>query len=238
MQIYRWCIAFFLIYFFALQPGIAQITSLNQYGLPVISNVKIYIQEIQQDSNSNLIELKSLSPTIEYDLKYATTDNFMHCKIYSSGTYTFLRLPAAKALAEVQTSLKQHGLGLKIWDAYRPYSVTEEFWAAVKDERYAANPAKGSAHNRGIAVDVTLTDLKSGRELPMPTGFDNFSDTANYHFTSLPEDILRNRQLLKETMETHGFKSFDSEWWHFSWGDADKFELLDLDFEAIVRTQN
>jgi D-alanyl-D-alanine dipeptidase len=231
----RLYIIFVLIHFWSPSPGIAQTASPNKYGLPVISNVKTYVHEIQRDSNCKLIELKSLIPTIEYDLKYATTDNFMHRKIYSSDEYTFLRLPAAKALLEVQTVLKQEGVGLKIWDAYRPYSVTEKFWEAVKDERYAANPAKGSGHNRGIAVDVTLIDLKSGRELAMPTGFDNFSDSAHFSFTSLPEDVLRNRQLLKETMETYGFKSFDSEWWHYSWGDAFKFELMDLDFRAVIK---
>ncbi len=126
------------------------------------------------------------------------------------------------ALQKVQKELNQSGWGLKIFDAYRPYSVTVKFWELVKDERYVANPSKGSGHNRGITVDLTIINLKTRLELNMGTGFDNFSDTAHHSFTNLSEDILQNRILLKTTMEKYGFKAYNEEWWHYSLADANK----------------
>lgn len=154
--------------------------------------------------------------------------------MYPAGTSrTFLREPAASALQKVQQELAGKGLGIKIYDAYRPYSVTVRFWELVKDERYVANPAKGSGHNRGIAVDLTLIYLHTGAEMDMGTGFDNFSDTAHHAFTGLPEEILQNRKLLRATMEKYGFKALETEWWHYSLPDAVKFELLDIKFKRI-----
>jgi len=142
---------------------------------------------------------------------------------------TYLRLPAAKALLKVQQELNKKGLGLKIFDAYRPYSVTKKFWELVHDERYVANPKKGSGHNRGIAVDLTIIDLKTDKELNMGTGFDNFTDSAHQDFAALPKDVLANRQMLKETVEKYGFNLLATEWWHYSWPNPEKFEILDLD---------
>src|ERR1043166_7586618 len=120
-----------------------------------------------------MIELKSLMPNIVYDLRYATTNNFMHRLMYPANTRnTFMRQPAVAALQKVQAELNRKGMGLKIFDAYRPYAVTVKFWELVKDERYVANPSKGSGHNRGIAVDLTIIYLDSGKELDMGTGFD------------------------------------------------------------------
>jgi D-alanyl-D-alanine dipeptidase len=106
-------------------------------------------------------------------------------------------------------------------------------WEEIKDARYVADPAKGSGHNRGVAVDLTLVDIVSKKELPMGTGFDNFSDTAHTDFTGLPDDVVKNRMILKSTMEKYGFISLDTEWWHFSLPDASSFELLNLGFEEL-----
>ena len=124
-------------------------------------------------------------------------------------------------------------LGLKIFDGYRPYSVTEKMWEPIKDDRYVADPKKGSGHNRGIAVDLTVINLKTKEELPMGTGFDNFSDTAHQTFKALPEQILQNRNLLKDAMEKYGFKSLETEWWHYSLPNAKYFEILDLGFKKL-----
>ena len=121
-------------------------------------------------------------------------------------------------------------MGLKIFDAYRPYGITEKIWAAVKDERYAANPASGSGHNRGIAVDLTIADIKTRQELNMGTGFDNFTDSAHHNFAQLPAEVLANRLLLKSTMEKYGFVAFDTEWWHYSLPDPKQYSLMNLDF--------
>jgi len=127
------------------------------------------------------------------------------------------------------------GYGLKIYDAYRPYSVTKKFWDLVHDERYVANPAKGSGHNRGIAADLTIIDLKTKKELKMPTGFDNFTDSAHHDFVNLPGDILKNRKLLKETMEKYGFLEFATEWWHYSLPEPEKYDVLDLSFGELKK---
>ena len=200
----------------------------------VTENWKIYKQQVETDPDKRMVELKTVIPGVVYDLRYASTNNFMQRRMYPRNTrLTFLRAPAATALAEVQKELNEKGLGLKIFDAYRPYSVTVAFWELVKDERYVANPAKGSGHNRGVAVDLTIIQLKTGEELDMGTGFDNFTDTAHHGYSKLPETVLQNRLLLKSLMEKNGFQALDSEWWHYYLKDWNKFELLDLDFKKL-----
>ena len=108
-------------------------------------------------------------------------------------------------------------------------------WELVKDERYTANPAKGSGHNRGIAADLTIIDLKTGKELDMGTGFDNFTDSAHHVFKNLPEQVLNNRHLLKSTMEKYGFKAFDTEWWHYFWVDGKEYEVMNLTFKQLKK---
>jgi D-alanyl-D-alanine dipeptidase len=186
-------------------------------GLQVIDNKELFLKTVQADSNKAMVSLKSLIPSAGMELRYATKDNFMHRRMYCGKTKdTYLRLPAAKALLLVQKELNTKGYGIKIFDAYRPYSVTEKFWELVRDERYVADPKKGSGHNRGIAVDLTIIDLKTKKELNMGTGFDNFTDSAHHDFTALPVIVLGNRKLLKETMGKFGFKLFETEWWHYS----------------------
>ncbi len=203
---------------------------------PVTDKWDDYQKQVKKDSTKKMAELKQVVPGISYDLRYATVNNFMKRLMYPAGTTTaFLRLPAARALQKVQQQLKQKGLGLKVFDAYRPYAVTVRFWELVKDEQYVANPSKGSGHNRGIAIDVTIINLKTAKELNMGTGFDNFTDSAHHSFTRLPEKILQNRLLLKSVMENHGFKSYSKEWWHYSWPDAGKFEILDIEFKKLKK---
>ena len=202
----------------------------------VTSDTDKYVKQVKEDSLKKMVELKSVISGIIYDLRYATENNFMHRKMYPANTNkTFLRLPVAKALANVQKELGTNQLGLKIFDAYRPYSVTVKFWELVKDERYVANPAKGSGHNRGIAVDLTIFDYRNNRELDMGTGFDNFSDTAHWKFTNLDEQVLKNRNFLKTIMEKNGFIALDTEWWHFYWPNAGHFEVLDIPFKKLAK---
>jgi len=201
--------------------------------LKVVNKYKNYKKQLKNDSSKKMIELKTIVPGIQYDLRYATPNNFMHEQLYKKGDETFLRLPVAKALVKVQEELTQKGLGLIIWDAYRPYRVTVKMWELIKDDRYVADPKKGSGHNRGIAVDLTIINKSNGKELNMGTGFDDFSDTAHQTFTNLPEEILQNRLLLKNTMEKYGFIALPTEWWHFYWSRANDFELLDIDFKKF-----
>lgn len=180
-----------------------------------------------------MTELHSLMPGIVYDLRYSTTNNFTGKKLYNQDKYTFLRRPVAEALKKVLEELKQLGYGLKVFDAYRPYSATKKMWELIKDERYVANPAKGSGHNRGISVDLTLIHLSTGNDVNMGTGFDNFTDTAHHAFTHLPDSVLRHRKLLRQTMEKHGFRALETEWWHYSWPNTKAYDVMDLDFRKL-----
>lgn len=209
----------------------------NSYTRPPLTNkYSAYKKQVAGDSTKKMIELKSVIPGLVYDLRYASLNNFMKRLMYPANTsITFLRLPAATALQKVQAILKEKGLGLKIYDSYRPWSVTAKFWDLVHDDRYVANPSKGSGHNRGIAVDLTIINLKNGNELNMGTGFDNFTDTAHHAFTNLPEVVLQNRFLLKSTMEKFGFSAYENEWWHYSWPGSAKFEILDIGFKKMKK---
>lgn len=194
-----------------------------------------YKRGVRQFPYLEMVELKSRIPSVIYDLRYACENNFMQRLMYPAGTVTtFLRQPAADSLLKVQEELKKSGLGLKIFDAYRPYSVSKLFWDLVKDERYVANPAKGSNHNRGTAVDLTLIDLRSGKELDMGTGFDNFSDTAHHTFKQLPQQVLYNREKLKTIMSKFGFAPLSTEWWHYTYQSTMPFNILDISFRKLA----
>jgi D-alanyl-D-alanine dipeptidase len=172
-----------------------------------------------------LIKLRSVAPSIRVDLRYATPNNFTGKTLYEFSEVWFCE-PTAHRLARAQTRLEKQGLGLKIWDGYRPLSVQKILWEKVPDDRYVANPKTGSRHNRGASVDVTLVD-KNGIELPMPTGFDEFGEKAHRDFEDLPAPILKNRQTLEEAMEAEGFIGLPTEWWHFDDPDWRNFALRD-----------
>lgn len=183
-----------------------------------------------------MINLQKIIPNIIFDLKYNSANNFTKRKLYKSAKTTYLRKDPAAALLLVQEILKKMGLGLKIFDAYRPYAVTKLMWDIVHDERYVANPKNGSGHNRGVAVDLTLVNLSTGKELNMGTAFDNFTDTAHHTFTkNLSPEIIANRTLLKSTMEKFGFKSLETEWWHYSWKSNEIYDVMDINFKKLIK---
>lgn len=181
-----------------------------------------------------LIELKEIIPYLRYDLKYASNQNFTGKRVYPKNTQSsYLIKEAAQSLKNIAKELEAKNLGLLIWDAYRPYRATVKFWKMIHDERYVANPAKGSGHNRGIAVDLTLYEISTGELLEMPTGFDNFSDTAHHDFMLLAEKKIMNRQLLKNTMEKHGFKALETEWWHYAWPNDRNYPIMNISFKRL-----
>jgi len=203
----------------------------------VTQKLQVYKWQVKDDPNREMVELKSVALNIIYDLRYATINNFMHRLMYPENTdVTFLRRPVADSLVKVLIELGKKGIGIKIFDAYRPYSVTVKFWELIHDERYVANPARGSGHNRGTAVDLTLIWLKDSTELDMGTGFDNFTDSAHHSFTGLPPIIMANRTLLKSTMEKYGFKAFATEWWHYYISNQSQYEVLDIPFRKLKKT--
>lgn len=219
--------------FFAITNAKAQ-PSRNKYGLTVITKSAEYKLTVAKDSNKAMLDVMNI-PDIAVDLAYIKKNNFMKVVLYPCTNTTYLRKPVLVALAEVQNELRSKGLGIKIWDAYRPYSITEKMWEPVKDTRYVADPAIGSGHNRGISVDLTIIKLHTKEELNMGTGFDNFSDTAHFDFKALPEYVLANRALLRSVMERHGFVVLESEWWHYFIKDAKNYELLDLSFKQLYK---
>jgi D-alanyl-D-alanine dipeptidase len=187
-------------------------------------------------SVSDLVDIKEINPHLIVDMKYATEDNFTQQKLYEMNV-CFLRRSTALKLDKVQKDLAGLNLGLKVWDCYRPLAGQRKLWAVLPDERYVANPQKGSRHNRGTAVDVTLVDSR-GIELQMPTGFDEFSARAHRHYRDLPEHVIRNRSLLETSMKKAGFVPLPQEWWHFDdekWSD---FEVLDVPFRNLLKDSN
>lgn len=206
----------------------------NKYGLRIIQT-KDSLRLINHAGSPNaMVDLSRFLQPLQTAFVYATAQNFTHQILYKNPK-AFLRLEAATALQKVQDSLQSLGFDIKIFDAYRPYSVTEKMWEIVPDDRYAANPANGSGHNRGVAVDLTLIYKKTGMELPMPTPYDNFSDTAHHSFMQLSAEVLANRKLLKTVMEQYGFVALSTEWWHYSLPNPKRYELLNIDFKDMQK---
>lgn len=164
---------------------------------------------------SDFVRLKDLSPDFVYELKYATPDNFLKQAVYDCGE-CYLRKSTAEALVKANEAFKQLGYRIKLFDCYRPLSVQKKMWKILPGTHYVANPAKGSKHNRGAAVDLTLVDAQ-GKELNMGTPFDFFGKEAHHTYTEHSKEVLENRKLLKETLDKYNFKSIYSEWWHYEY---------------------
>lgn len=214
----------------AFSSGYAQTP--NQYGLQVINNRKDYLAAIALDSNARLLEINKFIPNIKLDIRYATTHNFAGRAVYDEAR-AFGRLPVVMALRSVQEELNEKGLGLKIYDAYRPYSVTVKFFEIAEDKNFVANPKTGSRHNRGCAIDLTLIKLRNGKELRMPTAYDSFAPEASPAFNDLSRRKKANREILIKVMEKHGFNVLHNEWWHFDFTNWKEFDLMDIPFKQL-----
>ena len=183
--------------------------------------------------HSRVVDVKQVIPDMIVAMQYATADNFTGKVLYDCNR-CFLTETTARKLGKAQMELKKQQLGLKVWDCYRPLSVQKIFWSLVPAPRYVADPAKGSRHNRGTAVDATLVDAQ-GNELLMPTRFDDFSSRASHDNMDLPAQILKNREVLENAMKKAGFLPLPTEWWHFDDDEWQSFELLDIRFNDICR---
>lgn len=168
---------------------------------------------VEVDS-TRFVNLKNYSADFVLEMKYATTDNFLKQKVYPCEA-CFLQVKTVKNLIAASNEFKTLGYKIKIYDCYRPKAIQKKMWKIVSNPIYVANPKKGSIHNRGGAVDLTLVD-SLGNELDMGTKFDYFGEEASHNYQNLSDTILKNRQLLKEVMLKHQFKAFDSEWWHYN----------------------
>lgn len=209
----------------------AQKKELNPYGLKVDSYTD-YLKSCKESSNNQLLELKKHIPGLVLDIKYATADNFMKRIMYPQAR-AFARKPVVLQLQKVQAELKKKGYGLKIFDAYRPYRITVAFYKETSNKAFVANPNKGSRHNRGCAVDLTLIDLKTGKELKMPTTYDSFADQASVTYNKLPAQVIKNREFLIQTMRTFGFRVLQNEWWHYDFIGWQAYPLMDIPFQKL-----
>lgn len=182
-------------------------------------------------TRADLVELVNVIPDIQLNIKYATTDNFTGKVVYPAAR-CFLIRDAAEALGKVQADLRSLGYRLKVFDGYRPLSVQRIFWSILPDPDYVADPAKGSRHNRGYAVDLTLTDLQ-GNEVAMPSGYDDFSERAHRDYLALPAEAIGHREILEQVMVRHGFIPFPTEWWHFDYRGYENKPNLDIPFDEL-----
>ncbi|WP_229684202.1 M15 family metallopeptidase [Flavobacterium limi] len=165
-------------------------------------------------ADTTFVNLKDYSKDFIYDMKYATEDNFLKAKVYDCAE-CFLRLKTVKALVQANKDFMKKGYKIKLYDCYRPLSIQKKMWEIVSNPEYVADPKKGSIHNRGGAVDISIVDFK-GKEVDMGTPFDFFGIEAGHYYTKLSKEVLSNRKFLKKVMIKNGFNSFDSEWWHYN----------------------
>lgn len=184
---------------------------------------------------SDLVELTTLDPTLRLDIRYAGHDNFLGTPLYSQSR-AFLQRPAAEAVVRVQRALAREGLGLLIHDGYRPWYVTKMFWDATPpaQHHFVGDPAKGSRHNRGCAVDLTLVDLAGGTLLAMPSLYDEFSERAYPTYAGGSPQERANRDLLRRHMEAEGFDVYEFEWWHFDFRDWREYPIGNQRFEDLA----
>lgn len=185
---------------------------------------------ISGQSPEGFVRLRDLDSTFVYDLKYATEDNFLRQQAYDCGECV-IRHEVALALIQANAYFRSRGYRIKFFDCYRPLDVQKIMWSIVPDARYVADPAKGSVHNRGGAVDITLVTL-SGEALDMGTGFDHFGEAAHHGYQQLGEPVKVHRKLLKEGMEAFGFEAIATEWRHYNFGQALKYPLSNFRVEC------
>ncbi len=214
--------------FFHIQPvrPVAELLPLALAATPPV--------EKGQFRPSDLVELTALDAEIKLDIRYATTHNFLDTPLYSQAR-AFMQRPAAEALVRVQRALAAEGYGLLVHDAYRPWYVTKIFWDATPPDKheFVADPASGSRHNRGCAVDLTLFDLHTGRAVDMPSLYDEMSERAYPTYTGGDDAARHLRDLLRHHMEAEGFSVFASEWWHFDFRDWKYYAIQNVRFENI-----
>ncbi len=199
----------------------------SQYGLPVVNDVKVYKKIVRMNPDNELVDLRKLIPDAKFDVRYASADNLIGRPLYPSAD-VFLRKPAALALQKVHESLKKQGYGLVLHDGYRPYEITVLFYETIKDTTFVADPRRGSRHNRGMAIDLSLYDLKTGETVDMPSGYDETTPRAFHEYMEGSPVALANRERLKNAMTAVGFEIYKWEWWHYDfqgWQDCYTYDI-------------
>lgn len=204
----------------------------NPFGLDIVQTKKIYLEQVTKNPSLEMCDLEELIDSLWLDIRYATKNNFTKSVIYTKPK-AYARKPLADALKLVQDSLSKLGLAVKVYDAYRPYAATLLFYEVYPDTNFVANPRYGSRHNRGACIDLTFVEKRTGKEIPMPTSYDDFSDKANPDYAYLPDTVLKNRAFLFSIMSHFGFTHYPTEWWHFDYKDWKDYPLMDISFEDL-----
>lgn len=183
----------------------------------------------------DLVEIIKLDPTIRLDIRYATKNNFTGRAVYKEPR-AFLQRPAAEALVRVNSALKRQGYGLVVFDGYRPWQVTKIFWdvTPVEKREFVADPSKGSRHNRGCAVDLTMYELQTGKQVRMPSEYDEMTERSHINYQCATPEARRLREMLRATMEAEGFAVYEPEWWHYDYKDWRAYPILNISFKEIA----
>lgn len=218
-------------FIFILSVGVVFAQGTSKYGVKLIDEYDYYQKQVEKDADYEMIDLNTVEG-IDLDIRYATENNFTHKVVYSSAS-AFARTPVAEALKKANRAFNKLGFKIKVYDAYRPYDATVRFYELIKDTTYVASPYTGSRHNRACALDITLVDIESGKELEMPSGYDDFSKKAHPNYNEKDEVKRENRNLLIDTMEQYGFTVYPSEWWHFDFEGWERFPIMNLSFEVL-----
>ena len=227
----------FLIFISCNSPQQLQLDlPLSKYGLPVVSDINIYKKIVKADGDNKLVDMRALIPDAQYDVTYATPNNLVKRAVYPTAE-VFMRKPAALALKQVHKALKKQGLGLVLFDGYRPYRVTEIFYEEIKDTTYVADPKKGSRHNRGMAIDLSMFDLKTGKRVSMPSNYDETTPRAFHDYMDSDSASLKHREILKNAMVAVGFQINKHEWWHYDFKGYQKCFTYDL-WHADIKKAN
>lgn len=208
-----------------LLSALLSLTALAQDGPP---------KEAGTFRQPDLVELIKLDGSINLDVRYATPNNFAGRAVYAESR-AFLQRPAAEALVRASRALRKRGYGLAVFDGYRPWSVTKLFWDITPADKkeFVADPAKGSRHNRGCAVDLTLYDLKTGRQVSMPGEYDEMSERSHINYAGGAPEQRRLRDLLRAALEAEGFAPYAPEWWHYDYKDWRQYPILNVSFDEI-----
>lgn len=182
----------------------------------------------------DLVELVKLDSTIKLDIRYATKNNFLGKAVYQQPR-AFLQRPAAEALVRINQRLREQGYGLVVFDGYRPWSVTKVFWDVTPQDKkiFVADPSRGSRHNRGCAVDLSLFDLKTGVPVKMPSEYDEMTERAHINYECATPEAKRLRELLRAAMAAEGFAVYEPEWWHYDYKDWKEYSIMNVKFSKI-----
>lgn len=199
----------------------------------ILSVIVLLISSIisfAQDGSDDFVRMEDLDDSFVYDMRYASDNNFLEERVYDCDK-CIIRREVATALIQANKYFKIKGYKIKFFDCYRPLDVQKQMWNVFPNAKYVANPQYGSIHNRGGAVDITLVD-KNGQELDMGTDFDHFGEEAHHAYQNLSNEILQNRQLLRDGMERAGFTAIRTEWWHYNFGTAKKYAVSNFTTEC------